>query len=116
MYGRRVRDRPAARVTRSGPAPSNDQIEAAAELLKVLANPIRVSIVLRLAAEPMCVHEIVDALGISQPLASQHLRILRAARLVDGERRGREIAYRIVDDHVSHIVRDAITHGNEEHP
>lgn len=112
--GLRQATHPAA--TAGGPSdlPSDAHLSAAADLLKVLAHPVRLAIVALLEPGPMCVHEIVDALGVSQPLASQHLRILRTARLIFGERRGREIAYGISDDHVAHIVRDAITHSNEE--
>jgi DNA-binding transcriptional ArsR family regulator len=39
--------------------------------------------------------------------------VLRAAGLVSTERRGREIAYSLSDDHVAHIVNDAIVHAQE---
>lgn len=93
--------------------PSVEECEAAAELLRNLANPVRLAILSRLSAEPHCVHELVDDLGLAQPLVSQHLRILRTAGLVVGERRGRETAYRMADDHVVHIVADAIVHAGE---
>ncbi len=88
-------------------------LDAASELLRALANPHRLAIVLELGAGPRCVHELVDALGISQPLASQHLRVLKAVHVVHSERRGREIAYSLGDDHVSHIVQDAVVHTGE---
>jgi len=86
---------------------------AAADLLKALANPLRVGIVRELDAGPRCVHELVDALGVTQPLVSQHLRILRQSRLIVGQRRGRETAYALADHHVAHIVLDAINHAEE---
>ena len=92
---------------------SISDLTAAADLLRAVANPVRMAMLLRIAHEPKCVHELLDDLGISQPLASQHLRILRGAHLVTGTRRGKEIAYTIADEHVAHIVRDAILHGNE---
>lgn len=86
---------------------------AAAELLKALANPLRLQIVLALRDGPRCVHELVDELGIPQPLVSQHLRVLRGARLLSAERRGREAAYSLDDHHVLHIVDDALAHAGE---
>lgn len=86
-------------------------MEGASELLRALANPHRLAILLELTAGARCVHELVEALAISQPLASQHLRVLRAARLVQTQRRGREIAYSLGDEHVSHIVHDAVVHA-----
>jgi ArsR family transcriptional regulator, zinc-responsive transcriptional repressor len=89
--------------------------EAAGELLRALAAPIRIAIVTELADGQRCVHELVDALGVAQPLVSQHLRVLRGAGVVRGARRGREIAYTLVDEHVAHIVADAISHAGETH-
>jgi ArsR family transcriptional regulator, zinc-responsive transcriptional repressor len=100
---------------RPSPAPAPASVERGAELLKVLASPVRLGVILELERHgTRCVHELVDALGVSQPLMSQHLRVLRAAQLVAGERAGKEIRYSITDEHVIHIVRDAIRHAEEE--
>ncbi|MGH3832400.1 MAG: ArsR/SmtB family transcription factor [Pseudonocardiaceae bacterium] len=87
---------------------------AAGELLRALSAPVRIAIVLQLRDSERCVHELVDALGVTQPLISQHLRVLKSAGVVDGERHGREVVYRLVDEHLSHIVVDAVTHVDEE--
>jgi DNA-binding transcriptional ArsR family regulator len=52
--------------------------------------------------------------GLPQPLVSQHLRILKAAGVVAGERCGREVHYRLVDQHLAHIVLDAVAHAGED--
>lgn len=88
--------------------------QAAGELLRVLAAPVRLAIVMELAEQPRFVHELVDRLGLSQPLVSQHLRVLRGARLVGVERQGRAAAYSLTDQHVAHIVADAVQHSREE--
>jgi ArsR family transcriptional regulator, zinc-responsive transcriptional repressor len=90
-----------------------DGYEAAGELLRALAAPIRVAIITELGVGERCVHELVDKLGAPQPLVSQHLRVLRGAGVVRGARRGREIAYSLVDEHVAHIVADAVAHAGE---
>ena len=87
--------------------------EAAGDLLKVLSAPARLAIVAELSEQPRFVHELVDRLGMSQPLVSQHLRVLRGARLVGVERHGREAAYSLADQHVAHIVADAVQHSRE---
>ncbi|GAA3051556.1 ArsR/SmtB family transcription factor [Actinokineospora globicatena] len=86
---------------------------AAGDLLRALAAPVRIAIVLELRAADRCVHELVDALGVAQPLISQHLRVLKSAGVVYGERHGREVVYRLVDEHLSHIVVDAVAHVEE---
>jgi DNA-binding transcriptional ArsR family regulator len=55
----------------------------------------------------------VTALGVSQPLVSQHLRVLRTSRIVTARRQARETRYTLTDDHVAHIVLDAIRHVQE---
>jgi ArsR family transcriptional regulator, zinc-responsive transcriptional repressor len=88
-----------------------------AELLKVLGNPVRLGVICELEARgELCVHELVASLDVSQPLMSQHLRVLRTAHLIEGRRDGKETRYSIVDDHVTHIVRDAIKHAEEARP
>lgn len=94
-----------------------EAVDRGAELLKVLGSPVRIRIVLALDDHGgRCVHELVDLLEINQPLVSQHLRVLRSASLIVGRREGREVRYAIADHHVTHIVRDAITHAEEATP
>ena len=88
-------------------------LEAATALLKALASPVRLAIVRELASGGRPVHELVAALGVSQPLVSQHLRVLRSTRIVTARRQAREIEYTLTDDHVAHIVLDAIRHARE---
>jgi DNA-binding transcriptional ArsR family regulator len=69
--------------------------------------------VVELAERSSYVHELVERLEMSQPLVSQHLRVLRGARLVGVERHGREAVYSLIDHHVAHIVADAVNHAKE---
>jgi DNA-binding transcriptional ArsR family regulator len=92
---------------------SSDQLTAAAELFRALGAPARLTILRELTCGPRCVHELVTATGASQSLVSQHLRVLRGARLVRGERRGREIEYALMDTHIGHLVGDALAHVAE---
>jgi DNA-binding transcriptional ArsR family regulator len=96
--------------------PAREILDAAGELLRALAAPVRIAIVLQLRESQRCVHELVDALGVPQPLVSQHLKILKAAGVVSGERSGREVLYRLADHHLAHIVVDAVAHAGEEIP
>jgi len=91
-------------------------MDRASELLRALAAPIRIAIVLALRESHRCVHELVDVLDVPQPLVSQHLRILKAAGVVAGERSGREVMYRLADHHLAEIVVAAVGHAGEERP
>lgn len=88
-------------------------LAGAGDLLRALAAPVRIAIVLELRDAPRCVHELVAALGVTQPLISQHLRVLKSAGVVAGKRHGREVVYQLVDGHLAHIVVDAVTHVEE---
>ena len=88
-------------------------LTAAGDLLRALAAPVRIAIVLELRTAERCVHELVAALGVTQPLISQHLRVLKDAKVVAGEKHGREVVYRLVDEHLAHIVVDAVSHAEE---
>jgi ArsR family transcriptional regulator, zinc-responsive transcriptional repressor len=93
--------------------PPRDVLDTSGDLLRALAAPVRIAIVLQLRESARCVHELVDALSVPQPLVSQHLRILKSAGVVAGERSGREVMYRLVDHHLADIVVAAVTHSAE---
>src|SRR3954471_16324713 len=93
--------------------PRREVLDSAGDLLRALAAPVRIAIVLQLHEASCCVHELVDALAVPQPLVSQHLRILKAAGVVAGERAGREVYYRLVDHHLAEIVLAAVAHAGE---
>jgi ArsR family transcriptional regulator, zinc-responsive transcriptional repressor len=94
-------------------SPGVTDLAPAAALLRSIAHPLRLAIVLQLREGERCVHDLVDATGAPQPLVSQHLKVLREAALIEGRKRGREIAYTVADEHVIHIALDAITHATE---
>ena len=96
------------------PKPADSTIVQGAELLKAMAHPLRLAILVALLEEPKCVHELVESSGATQPLVSQHLRVLRSAELLRREQRGREAVYSIIDDHIHHIVVDAVDHVRSE--
>ncbi|NUQ98216.1 MAG: helix-turn-helix transcriptional regulator [Streptomyces sp.] len=97
----------------AGPPEPIQALNAASELLRALASPVRLGIVRELSEGGKRVHELVTALGVSQPLVSQHLRVLRASRIVTTRREAREIEYSLADEHLAHIVLDAIRHAQE---
>jgi len=98
------------------PHPAIEPYERAGSLLRALTAPIRLALIDLLADHSYCVHELVDALDVPQPLVSQHLRVLRGAGLVQKRRRGREAVYELTDKHAAHIVRDAVAHSGEMRP
>jgi ArsR family transcriptional regulator len=84
------------------------------QLLKGFADDTRLRILCLLRGREVCVHEIVDALEMSQSAVSHQLRVLRDARLVASRRDGRHVYYRLADDHVRELLENALSHGAEE--
>lgn len=72
----------------------------AASLLKAAADPHRLTILATLAraGEEVCVCEFTETLPLNQPTVSHHLRILRDAGLVEAERRGTWVYYRLASN------------------
>jgi ArsR family transcriptional regulator len=67
------------------------------QLLQALGHPTRLSIVRELTgADEVCACDFTDCCDVSQPTVSHHLRILREAGVIESERRGTWIYYRLV--------------------
>ena len=99
----------------NSPKDWEEQFGPSVAIFSALANPLRLAIAHHLMHRPHSVSELHTCLGISQPLASHHLRILREAHVIDREQQGRTTIYRLKDDHISHIVVDVYEHTREHH-
>jgi ArsR family transcriptional regulator len=96
------------------PALREDKTYELADMFKMLGDPTRLRIVIETLEVPVAVSDIAERLGLSLSLVSHHLRLLRAARLVTADRRGKQVFYRIHDQHVAHVIADMIAHVNED--
>ena len=94
-------------VSTTPEAPLSFDISAAATVISALDSPLRIDIIQRLAERDHYVHELVAATGKSQPLISQHLRVLKRANIVDSERLGREVRYSLAAPKVLPLIADA---------
>lgn len=82
-----------------------------AEILKALANPIRLRILDVIREGEVCVKTLEEITGASQSCVSQHLAILRKAGLVKGFRDGNLVCYSL-----DHPLADEILHCIHEQP
>lgn len=81
------------------------QYNDSAELLKVLAHPARLCIVRGLLNKGQCnVTYMQNCLGLPQSTISQHLQKLRTAGIIEGERNGLEINYKVCNEKVISII------------
>ena len=102
-----------APVGANGGDVTDEVLDEAVALLKGLADPTRLRILLMLRGEEVCMHQIVEALGMSQSAVSHQLRTLRTARLVEFTKRGRHVYYRLADKHVRDVIDDVMSHSQE---
>jgi ArsR family transcriptional regulator len=78
--------------------------QAAADLLKSLAHPMRLLILYRLLDGELSVGGFESELGLKQPSLSQQLALLRDARLVATRREAKSVFYRLTDDRIRIIL------------
>jgi ArsR family transcriptional regulator len=77
-----------------------------AGLFKALADPARLMIVSMLAnAEEVCVCDLTEPLGLSQPTVSHHVKQLRDAGFITSERRGKWIYHRLASEQLDAVRR-----------
>jgi len=81
-------------------------IETVAKLLRILSDPTRLRIVQALTMECESVNRIVEVTGLSQPLVSHHLRVLRENGLARTERRGPYTYYCLSDKAVWEAIEN----------
>ena len=82
-----------------------EKLEAASELLRALAHPLRLQIVEFIDQnDAINVNKIYNTLKLEQSITSQHLRVLRTTDLVDTEREGKFIHYRVDYDRIDQTV------------
>ncbi|MEX1037464.1 MAG: metalloregulator ArsR/SmtB family transcription factor [Acidimicrobiia bacterium] len=84
----------------------SDEADEMAATFAALGDPVRLRIVSMLAAAPggtACGCDLEGPLGLSQPTVSHHLKILREAGLVEGERQGRWVHYRVVPERLEDL-------------
>ena len=81
-----------------------------ASIFRVLGEPARLQILSLIAAQQnqeVCTCELVETLGLAQPMVSHHLKVLYEAGLLNKERRGTWIYYRILPEKLA-MLRDAL--------
>jgi len=93
---------------------SQHELTRLAETFRLLGDASRLKILLCCLDAPCCVGDIAARLDLSPSLVSHHLRLLRGARLVRGQRQAKQVFYRLDDAHVRHMLLDMTSHIVEE--
>lgn len=101
----------AAQVDRvRGAMPPSAAIVDLADVFNLLGEPSRVSILIALLTGPMAVRDLAAVVELSESATSHALRLLRAHRVVDVHREGRNAYYALADSHVRLLLDLALEH------
>jgi ArsR family transcriptional regulator len=99
----------AARAVRAAAADGGDELLRDAAAHAALGEPARLVLVRLLARHgTLCVCELQAALRLAQPTVSHHLKVLREAGLVEAERRGTWVYYRLRKEPLKRLVADLV--------
>ena len=93
----------------------DNSVAQLADLIHLLGDPTRLRIVLSCLPAPIAVGDIAASLDLSSSLVSHHLRLLRAARIVKAERKGKHMFYSAADAHITGVLEDMLEHIAEPH-
>ncbi len=89
------------------------EVAGLSELFKVLADETRTRILFLLSKRELCVCDLALILEMSLPAVSHHLRLLKVMRLVAYRREGKQVFYRLDDEHVVELISVAGKHFGE---
>ncbi len=83
---------------------STPNYKGSARILKALAHPTRIQLLHLIKKQYPCVKAMEEAMGLTQPNISQHLSLLRNIGIVEAERNGNHVCYRIKNDTVLKLL------------
>jgi len=96
---------------------SQEVTQLHADICSALAEPRRILLLYALSEKPFTVNDLAERIGISQPAASRHLKLLRERGLVQATRQGVNVEYSLSDvrliealDLLRAVLRDNISH------
>ncbi len=92
---------------------SKELLYGLSEFFKIFGDQTRLRILDALLNKPLCVNEISEILNISQSAISHQLKNLRASNLVKTEKIGKNVYYRISDEHIKIILEYGLEHIGE---
>jgi DNA-binding transcriptional ArsR family regulator len=92
--------------------PTRAELEAAAETLKLLADPTRLAIIWALLHGEHSVAALAEHVGVRPTAVSQHLAKLRLAGAVRTRRDGNRIFYVAENEHVERLASEALLHAD----
>ena len=97
-----------------GSLPSRAEIDSAAELFKICADPTRVGILCALCSHRLCVCEIASVLDMTSSAISHQLRLMKQMGIIAAHREGKSMYYSIADRHIEEMFSLALGCAKEK--
>lgn len=98
-------------MTKKHSSPLDEHVAAhVAELFRAFSDTSRVRIMSVLLGREINVSALSQALGLSESAVSHHLRGLRQMHLVVSRKNGKEVYYRVDDEHIIHLFQQGVQH------
>jgi DNA-binding transcriptional ArsR family regulator len=94
--------------------PTDAQVAAAVKSFALLADPTRVRMLWALRGAELDVASLAAVAGCRPTVASQHLSKLRLAGLVEGQRHGQRVVYRLGSGHVRNLLAEGLFHADHQ--
>ena len=91
---------------------NREEINQMTGLFKALSDTARIRIILMLNNE-ICVSELAEKLNMTQSAVSHQLSVLKANGLVEKRRDGKQIYYKLTDNHVTQVLKIGMEHVKE---
>lgn len=93
--------------------PDDTSLNELADFFKIFGDSTRVRILWALSLNQMCVCDIAALLNMSQSSISHQLRVLKQNKFVKNRRDGKVVYYSLLDEHISYILKQGLTHISE---
>lgn len=93
---------------------SSEKAQRMADFFSFLGDANRLRILSLLAKQELCVSDLATLLSMSESAVSHQLRNLRSMRLVNYRKQGRNVFYRLHDNHISHLYQAVAEHLDEK--
>ena len=93
---------------------NEEEIEMVSNMFKLFADNTRLRIICSILNTELCVCDLCELLDLNQSTVSHQLQIFRNAKLVKYRREGKQIYYRLQDEHIEQIISTSLAHILEE--
>lgn len=93
--------------------PDVKELYELSDFFKVMGDSTRIQLLWALEESEMCVGDLAVLLDMTKSAISHQLKVLRMSKLVRSEKRGKNVYYKLDDDHVNEILKKAFEHIRE---